>query len=443
MENPIVHDKPEVKIRISLGQHPIPIVHGMVEADVVLEITPVIPERNSAPLDVCVVVDCSGSMNGGASHNSRITKIDAVREGLVNVVRKMGPEDRIRVIGFGDDAFEVLPWTVIGQTELEKVVDQLEKELHHRGSTHFKDALNMSIENGLGDHGSPLIVLLTDGQSSNPQEDHRFMVQFVDELRGKKIPLIIYGTGPDYNKNLLDQLAIRAGNGSLMYHVLSVEDLDAHLTGELAFRHGFCLERVEILVFHALARFTDVYRFIPQEHRLLERNQNNREHGDAGCYILKDGKGFQNSCGSVDHLRGQKFLFRITVPAHDFQETSLFNMEISGNKPGELPFKYTLQVPASCTPNLSTQPIHPEVTKYKLMVEATKAIKERRYEDGVQIYERMGRPDLAQTLVLLSEKGEDEESTSRGTQSFASSASSVVLSQEAIDRYFKERGENP
>ncbi|OGL98002.1 hypothetical protein A2318_01975 [Candidatus Uhrbacteria bacterium RIFOXYB2_FULL_45_11] len=437
MENPLVLDKPELNISVTFGQNPIPVVNGMVEADVVLEITPIIPNQDSHPLDMCVVVDCSGSMSHQASRSSNITKIKAVRDGLMSVVHKMAPKDRIRVIGFSDKAFEVLPWTTIEHTKLESVVDQLNKELYPRGCTHFKDALNMAFENGLGDHGSPSLVLLTDGQSSSPHEDHPFMVQFTDKLREKKIPLIIYGTGPDYNKNLLDQLAIRAGNGSLMYHVLSVEALDAHLTSELAFRHGFCLEHVKISVFHALATFWDVYRFIPQEHQLLERNPHNPEQNDADCYVLRHGKGFQNACGFVDHLRGQKFLFRISVPVTDFQEASLFNVEISGNKPGEPPFKHIIPISAFSTLEPSTQEDHPEVTKYKLMVEATKALKEKRYEDGAQIYERMGRPDLAQTMNLLAHAGEDEESTARSMGSFASSVASVVLTQLEVDEILK------
>lgn len=437
MEKPLVLAKPELNVSVSLSQNPIPIMGGVVSVDVLLEINPVIPTADSIPLDVCVVVDCSGSMNSSASHKTRLSKIDAVRNGLLKIVNKMAPTDRIRVIGFSDNAFEILPWTEIRTADMNSVVHTLETELHARSSTYFKNALEMSLENGLGAHGLPLIVLLTDGQSSNSHVDHPYMVKFVDHLREKKIPIIIYGTGADYNLNLLSQLAIRAGNGSLLYHVLSVEDLESHLTGELAFRHGLCLENVHISVFHSFGAFTGVYRFIPQERELVKRDPSKKDHDDAGCYVEANGRGFENACGSIDHLRGQKFLFHMEVPIMVFRDDCLFNLVIKGNKPGEIPFVHTLRIPAKTTMHPLQCTENPEVQKYKLMVEATKAVKERDYARGAQIYTRMGRADLAQTLVQLSEAGEDEEATSRGTTSFACSTASVVLSAEDIEQFRK------
>lgn len=440
MEKSLVLVKPELNVSVSLGQNPIPIVDNVAGVDVLLEINPIVPETDSVPLDICVVVDCSGSMNSSASHKTLLSKIDAVRNGLLKIVNKMALTDRIRVIGFSDNAFEIIPWTEIQTADMNNVVHLLETELHARASTYFKDALEMSLENELGAHGLPFIVLLTDGQSSNAHVDHPYMVQFVDQLREKKIPIIIYGTGADYNLNLLSQLAIRAGNGSLLYHVLSVEDLESHLTGELAFRHGLCLENVHISVFHSFGSFSGVYRFIPQERELVKRDPSKRDHDDAGCYVEANGRGFENACGSIDHLRGQKFLFHLEVPNEHLHEDCLFNVVIKGNKPGEAPFTHTLRIIAATTLHPTDSVENPEVLKYKLMVEATKAVHDRDYARGAKIYERMGRADLAQTLIQLSEAGEDAEATLRGSTSFARSTASVVLSAQDVEQLNKMKG---
>lgn len=442
-ENALVLQKPELSLGISFSQYPIPVVHGMVGVDVLLEIRPAIPEKDSPPMDICFVVDCSGSMGDRAGRHAMISKIQAVREALVKMVRKMSDQDRMRVIGFSETAFEIIPWTEISKADIPTIVKTLEEELRHIGSTYFKAALEMSLENDFGKQNLPLLVFLTDGNSSTAQTDHPFLVAFADQLRIRKIPIIVYGTGPDYNLNLLQQFGIRAGNGSLLYHVLSVEDLESHLTGELAFRHGFCLEHVNISVFNALAQFHSVYRFVPQEQKLEKRDSRQTEHNDRGSYISRLGNGFQSDCGSVDHLRGQTFLFHIELPMANVQEDCLFNIEVVGNKPGELPFKYAIRIPAKCTKTVSTEPEHPEVQKFKLMVEATKAIKEQDYARGAEKYTQAGRPDLAQTLVLLTARGEDEESTSRATRSFANSTSSVVLSPDDQARLRAMLGEKP
>ncbi len=419
--------KPELQVTLSLSHNPIPVIDGMVKVDALLEINPMIPQGNSAPIDFCFVADCSGSMNQRASRTTNMRKMDAVRIALVNMVAKMSPSDRIRVIGFSDTAFEILPWTLIGTADLESVSQILYAGLQSRSNTYFSDALKMSLEDGLGTHGSPTVVLLTDGQSSDRITDHSFMVSFADNLREKKIPLIIYGTGDDYNLNLLSQLAVRAGNGSLMYHVMSVEDLEAHLTGEMAFRHGYCLESVYISVFSRRAKFSDVYRFVPQEHQLVARTAEQTEHNDGGSYLLIRGNGFQNACGAIDHIRGQKFLFHLEIPLVSFREDRLLNLVVSGNKPNGPRFSYGMNFPATCTEVASTQTINPEVNKYKKMLEATKAVKAGDIARGAEIYESLGHHDLARTLVQMSQVNDSFEATTRGTVSLAGSALSTIL----------------
>ena len=432
-DNNIVLSQPELCIAVSLDRNPIPVDDGKVCVNVLLEVNPAIPTQSSKPLDICFVVDCSGSMGGQASRKSQITKIQAVRNALVNLLSKMSPADRIRVIGFSDFAFEILPWTHVGQCDLNAVTKILENELRDRSCTYFAPALKMSLVESVRSTGLPIIVLLTDGQSSSPRTDHPFMVSYADEMRKKQIPLIIYGTGEDYNLNLLQQIAIRAGNGSLLYHVLSVEDLESHLTGEMAFLHGHCLENVHISVSNANAKFTDVYRFVPQEQQLHGQTPN-----DGGSFVSELARGFENACGALDHMRGQKFLFRIELPLAAFRTESLFQIIITGNKPCEIPFRYIAEVPASITTeDVSATPPNAEVDVYLKMVEASKAVQHGNVEKAAEIYDHMGLPDLAHTLRQIQGAGESEEATSRGTESF----SRVAVSEYLRTRLAEESGE--
>lgn len=439
-KNDVVLSRPELSLVVSLGHNPIPIANGKVGVDVLLEINPTIPQNPAQPLDLVFVVDCSGSMGHRAGHRGIVTKIQAVREALVKMLQKMSPYDRIRVIGFSDDAFEILPWTLIGRCDVHAVTEKLNTELHARSGTYFAHALKMSLEDGLGTNGHPIVVFLTDGQSSAQHTDHPFLVSFADEVRAKKIPLIIYGTGADYNLNLLSQIAIRAGNGSLLYHVLSVEDLESHLTGEMAFLHGHCLENVHVSVFNALAKFENVFRFVPQERQLKTRNQNKTEHHDGGSFLWPQDVGFESACGPLDHMRGQKFLFRIELPLRSFQEDCLFNLIVDGNKPNDLPFHYVVRMPALCTGMAPNVPINPEVDVYLKLVEASKAVRDGNIEQASRIYTSMGQDNFSCTLRQMSDAGEDEESTSRGTESFANSALTNYIAQRRAE---EAQGEKP
>lgn len=430
--------KPELEIVVHLGQNPIPVIDGIVGVDVVLEINPVIPTGDSPPLDLCIVVDCSGSMGDRAGRKAAVTKIEAVRTALTNIVQKMSLHDRIRVIGFSDRAFEILPWKFIDSTNIPRIVRTLDQKLQSDASTFFAGALKMVLDDsGIGMCGLPNVVLLTDGQSSDKVTDHPSMITFVDTLRARKIPLVIYGTGPDYEWSLLQQLAIRAGNGSLLYHVLSVQDLESHLTGELAFRHGLCLEDVTVSVFHAMAKIRDVYRFVPQEFQIQSRNakQNlNDVYQNHQSFLYEHGNGFHSACGPVDYQRGQKFLFRVEIPLASFQEDCLFNVTIMGNKPGEPKFQHIIRVPATCSTETTVAPMNKDVELCIQMVAASKAVQEGDIARGAQIYASIGQNDLAQTLVQMVQAGEDDASTTRSTHSVAASAVSTVLTADMMQQ---------
>ncbi len=436
--------KPELEIVVHLGQNPIPVIDGIVGVDVVIEINPVIPTGDSPPLDLCIVVDCSGSMGERASRHTRVRKIEAVRTALENIVRKMSQRDRIRVIGFSMTAFEILPWTLIETADITKVVQTLQEGLVTDKSTYFAEALKMVFDDELGTCGLPNVVLFTDGQSTDRNTDHPCMIAFVDILRERKIPLIIYGTGPDYEWSLLQQLAIRAGNGSLLYHVLSAEDLEAHLTGELAFRHGSCLQDMTISLFSKHARVRDVYRFVPQEQAIHPRDPNSEEYRDGGSYVYAAKNGFIHPCGTLDHMRGQRFLFHIEVPLDFFLTNDcLFTLLTGSDKTVENLGLHTLCIEATCTRETPIPKINPEVDRYLKMVEATKAIKAGDIARGAAIYTDLGQDDIAQTLIQIIQAGEDDASTTRSTQSVAASATSTVFTAGMMQKLREQLEKKP
>ena len=430
--NSIVISKPELDIRVSFLKYPVPIVNGIVSADVLLEINPIVPEGNAVYLDFCFVIDCSGSMMLRANPNHEISKIDVVSQAIIKILNKMSSCDHIRVIGFSEEAFEVIPWMEATACNKDVMIELLKSKLHALARTCFKEALQMSLDGDFGNTGRlPCVVFLTDGQSSVPYQDYPFIVKYADRLRQKQIPIIVYGTGPDYHLNLLQQLAVRAGNGSFQYHIMSADDLESHFTGEMAFRHGFCLEHVKITVSQVMGKFSEVFRFIPNETQLEKPSLENLYSSAGGSCVSPFGEAFQNICGAVDYMRGQKFLFHVEIPVQNIRSGILFNLEIEGNKPGTPRFKYVVQIPVVTSSDGSTQPSNSEVAKYQSFVEATKAVKAGEVEKAAEIYRGLGNHATADTLIQMTQQGgDDAESTSRGTVSFASSSSSCEFNNE-------------
>src|SRR4051794_36329677 len=72
------------------------VVHMMLELE-----APPAQDASRAPINVVVVLDRSGSMDGAAMH--------AVREATCKLLHLLGPSDRLGVVAFDDDVELVLP----------------------------------------------------------------------------------------------------------------------------------------------------------------------------------------------------------------------------------------------------------------------------------------------------------------------------------------------
>lgn len=162
-------------------------------------------EGSSAPLNLCFVLDRSGSMMG--------TPLTTVKQAAHRIIDRLSDRDRISIIAF-DHKAEVL---VKNQpaTDLEDIKKRI-NGLRAGGGTSIDDGLKAGIgelASGKEDRISQLL-LLTDGE--NEHGDNARALKLADVATGYNLTVNTLGFGDHWNQDVLEQIA-DAGGGSLNY----------------------------------------------------------------------------------------------------------------------------------------------------------------------------------------------------------------------------------
>ncbi|MGI8934955.1 MAG: vWA domain-containing protein [Phormidesmis sp.] len=162
-------------------------------------------EGSQAPLNLCFVLDRSGSMMG--------TPLKTVKQAAHRIIDRLTARDRLSIIAF-DHKAEVL---VKNQpaTDLEGIKKRIDG-LRAGGGTSIDDGLKAGIgelASGKEDRVSQLL-LLTDGE--NEHGDNARALKLADVATGYNLTVNTLGFGDHWNQDVLEQIA-DAGGGSLNY----------------------------------------------------------------------------------------------------------------------------------------------------------------------------------------------------------------------------------
>lgn len=161
-------------------------------------------DRN-VPLNLCLVLDHSGSMNG--------RPLETVKKAAINLVERLNPGDRISVVAFDHRAKVLVKNQALH--DLDEVKKQI-KRLSADGGTAIDEGLKLGIEEvakGKQDTVSQ-IFLLTDGE--NEHGDNNRCLKLAQLAPSYKLTLNTLGFGANWNQDILEQIA-DAGGGSLSY----------------------------------------------------------------------------------------------------------------------------------------------------------------------------------------------------------------------------------
>jgi len=162
-------------------------------------------EGEQAPLNLCFVLDRSGSMMG--------TPLKTVKQAASRILDRLTERDRISIIAF-DHKAEVLVANQLA-TDIPAIKKRIDG-LRAGGGTCIDDALKSGIEQlatGKEDHVSQLL-LLTDGE--NEHGDNARALKLANVAVGYSLTINTLGFGDHWNQDVLEQIADE-GSGSLSY----------------------------------------------------------------------------------------------------------------------------------------------------------------------------------------------------------------------------------
>lgn len=164
-----------------------------------------------APVNVALVLDKSGSMNG--------EKMEQAKAAAIQAVELLNERDKLSIIVYDSDVKVLVPVTTVSD---KKAIKDTIKHIQASGGT----ALYAGVVSGanqlreyLQDNGVHRVILLSDGQANEGPDTPTELGQLGTRLINDNISVTTIGLGLGYNEDLMVQLALRSdGNHSFVEH---------------------------------------------------------------------------------------------------------------------------------------------------------------------------------------------------------------------------------
>lgn len=204
---PADNDKPLVEVNMLYSRSALPILAESQLVYVLLDFTPPHLETasESAPLNVCLVLDRSTSMKG--------ERMDMVKTTAIEIIRQLRRQDIISIVTFSDRAEVLIPAS--RRLERSAIETQIQM-IQTGGATEIFRGLEagyQEIRGGFNKRYVNHIVLLTDGRTYGDEAQCK---RIANQASARGIGISCLGIGEEWNDNFLDSLASRTG-GSCAY----------------------------------------------------------------------------------------------------------------------------------------------------------------------------------------------------------------------------------
>ena len=162
-------------------------------------------QEGNLPLNLCLVLDHSGSMNG--------RPLETVKQAAMGIVERLSPGDRLSVVAFDHRAKVLVPNRIVEDIDLVK--NQIQK-LEAAGGTAIDEGMKLGIKEAANGKQNAVsqIFLLTDGENEHGSNERCLkLAQLASEYN---ITLNTLGFGSHWNQDVLEKIADSAG-GTLRY----------------------------------------------------------------------------------------------------------------------------------------------------------------------------------------------------------------------------------
>lgn len=192
-----------VTLTCSWGRTPLPVTGSPQVAYLLVEAAPATPPTVAAPLNFCLVLDRSGSMQGA--------KLESMKAATRRVIETLTPQDVVSIVMFDDTVHTLVPATPAADTAaLLAAVDTI-TEAGGTAMSLGMQAGQTELQKNTGPDRLGYMLLLTDGQTWGDEDVCRSIAQSLGQA-GVRITAL--GLGAEWNEKLLDDLADATGGNS-------------------------------------------------------------------------------------------------------------------------------------------------------------------------------------------------------------------------------------
>jgi len=174
-------------------------VHAMLEVAA--------PEHSGGdrrPLNLALVIDRSGSMNG--------PKLEGAKQAARFLVERLGPDDTMALITFDDTVDLLSPSAVPDKAAMRSVIDGIDTG----GMTNLSGGWLKGAEElrRIHEEGQRRVLLLSDGHTNVGMTAPGQLVSMAEGLRGERITTTTIGFGDGFDEDLLSAMATAAGGNA-------------------------------------------------------------------------------------------------------------------------------------------------------------------------------------------------------------------------------------
>ena len=157
------------------------------------------------PLKLALVVDRSGSMQG--------SKLREAKRCVLDLVKRMNPEDQVGVVQYDDHVDTVMPLSPVEQVS--SVIEDLVLGITANGSTDLHAGWlrgGEMLAPSAGRDATCHVILLSDGQANRGIQTINRICEQVSALASAGVTTTTVGLGEDFNEELMTAMA-QAGQG--------------------------------------------------------------------------------------------------------------------------------------------------------------------------------------------------------------------------------------